>query len=171
MVSLDATGRPPPFLSFGPSTYIFIIPLYCLLLSEEYNFIKVDAMAPTRNNSFAFNSVNYASLLTARTSMTSFRNCHYLRWNWGLPSLWCDWTCPRVSLQIYQWGLVLYIYQCHNDVGSIAQNLIWYLHFYSKIIDWYAVQSCALLHWSSLSNKFILSTNATSAPSTTPPMK
>ena len=79
MVSRDATGRPPPFLSFIPSNYIFVIPLYCLLLSEEYNFIKVDAMAPTRNNSLAFNIVNYTSLLTVRTSMTSFRNCHYLR--------------------------------------------------------------------------------------------
>ena len=78
------------FISLGPSTYIFFIPLYFLLPPEEYNFIKVDATVPTRNNSLAFNIVNYTSLLTVNTRMTSFRDCQHLRQNWGFLSLWCN---------------------------------------------------------------------------------
>ena len=79
MVSRGAKGRPSIFLSSGRSTCTFIIPVDCLLLSEEYNFVKVDAMAPTRKNSLAFNNVNYKSLLTIKTSLTSFRSFHNLR--------------------------------------------------------------------------------------------
>ena len=83
MVSRGAKGRLSIFLSSGPATCTFVIPVDCLLLSEEYNFVKVDAIAPTRKNSFAFNIVDYKSLLTIKTSLTSFLNFHHLRWNCG----------------------------------------------------------------------------------------
>ena len=83
MVSRGAKGRPSIFLSSGWSTCTFIRPVDCLLLSEEYNFVKFDAIVPSRKNSFTFNIVNYKSLLTIKTSLTSFRNFHHLRWNCG----------------------------------------------------------------------------------------
>ena len=79
VVSRGAKGSPSNFLSSGPSTCTFVIPVYCLLPSKENIFIKVDAIAPTRKNSLAFNNVNYKSLLTIKTSLISFRNFHHLR--------------------------------------------------------------------------------------------